>query len=93
MQLSRELLSVRPQDLGLSSPELDLFSLKKKQRLVQKKQNKIRPRDKSVDKFSLTSGFILGLLQICLGQLQVEVELNLLLLQVGKTRSEFAGFL
>ena len=83
---------MRLQGLGPFSPELGSGSLREIT-LGSEKANNIRFRDKIVGKFSLTSGFILGLLQICLGLFQIEVELNLFLLQVRKTSSEFTRFL
>ena len=41
----------------------------------------------------LTSGAVLDLLQLCLGQLQVKVQLNLLFLQVSKASSKITRFL
>ena len=40
-----------------------------------------------------TSGVILDRLQLCLGQLQVKVQLDLLLLQVSKVSSKITRFL
>ena len=44
-------------------------------------------------KNSLTCGAVSGLLQLCPGQLQIKVQLNLLLLQVSKASSKITRFL
>ena len=41
----------------------------------------------------LTSGAVLDLLELCLGQLQVKVQLDLLSLQVSKASSKITRFL
>ena len=41
----------------------------------------------------LTSGAVLDLLQLCLGQLQVKVQLDLLFLQISKASSQITRFL
>ena len=41
----------------------------------------------------LTIGVVLGLLQLCLGQFQVKVQLDLLFLQISKVSSEITRFL
>ena len=41
----------------------------------------------------LTIGVVLGLLQLCLGQFQVKVQLDLLFLQVSKASSKITRFL
>ena len=45
-----------------------------------KKTNTTWIRNKTVERIPLTSSFILGLLEVLLGQLQIEIQLNLLLL-------------
>ena len=65
----------------------------KKWCLIQKEQKGTQAQGKPVDKLVLPLAPSLAFLQLCLGQLQVKVQLDLLFLQVSKARSKITRFL